>query len=577
MNLHKVTIHNFRSIQNTSFDLQKYSLLIGENNAGKSNIITALRIFYENDVKFDLKIDIPKNGDFDGESWIELEYKTTTDEQDSLKDEYKSTDNILKVRRYYKSKDAELVKTGQSNIYAYEGGQLSKNLFYGAKNISQAKLGNILFIPELSKSDDTLKMSGPSPLRNMIDFVMQKVIKTSKTYNVLTESFEKFNKEFKQESSEDGFSIKELTDEINSNVKDWGILFGLDINQITPDNIIKNLVSHYIEDSQLNNERISINCFGQGLQRHLIYTLIRVGAKYSEKKIQKKKEFSPDFTLILFEEPETFLHPTQQEFLNIDLYNLSKEDTQQIICCTHSSIFVSKNIERIPSLLRVQKQSGITSVYQITDDELSDLFNQNNSLYKTFADKLTDPTVDDGIKSAITKGKLAQDASDEEQILFEESLKYFLWIDSERANSFFAKHVIICEGATEKVLFDKLINNEWVDLKTKHLYFLDAMGKFNIHRYMNLFGQLGINHSVIFDKDNDTAIQGIVNNYLSSKKNTFTKNMYSFDEDIEKYLEIAKPNENRLKPLNILSHLTKGEIKESKLDALKQVLINLIS
>ena len=53
----------------------------------------------------------------------------------------------------------------------------------------------------------------------------------------------------------------------------------LDINSITADNIIKNLVSHYIEDKQLNDQRVPINCFGQGLQRHLIYTLIRVGSK----------------------------------------------------------------------------------------------------------------------------------------------------------------------------------------------------------------------------------------------------------------------------------------------------------
>lgn len=68
----------------------------------------------------------------------------------------------------------------------------------------------------------------------------------------------------------------------------------------------------------MNDQRISINCFGQGMQRHLIYTLIRVGAKYIGKKEEKKKEFSPDLTIVLFEEPEAFLHPTQQEFLNAD-------------------------------------------------------------------------------------------------------------------------------------------------------------------------------------------------------------------------------------------------------------------
>jgi len=231
---------------------------------------------------------------------LRLEFLTSNDEQASLKDEYKSADKILKVRKYLKSENEDLIKSGTSNIFAYESGSLSANQFYGAKNISQAKLGKLLFIPELSKTDDNFKMSGPSPLRNMTDFVMQKVVKNSPTYSNLQSAFETFNKDFKEESSKDGFSLNELTNDINKNVAEWGINFGLDINTITADNIIKNLVSHYVEDKQLNDQRVPINFFGQGLQRHLIYTLIRVGAKYIDKKQDKKKEFSPNTILHTF-------------------------------------------------------------------------------------------------------------------------------------------------------------------------------------------------------------------------------------------------------------------------------------
>ena len=37
----------------------------------------------------------------DNESWIEIEFFTTNDEQQSLKEEYRSNDNILKVRKYF--------------------------------------------------------------------------------------------------------------------------------------------------------------------------------------------------------------------------------------------------------------------------------------------------------------------------------------------------------------------------------------------------------------------------------------------------------------------------------------------
>ena len=576
MQLQKVKIHNFRSVLEADFDLEKYSLLVGENNAGKTNIITALRIFYEDDIKFDAKNDFPKCNLTDQESWIELEFLTSDDEQTSLKDEYKSADKILKVRKYLKSENEDLIKSGTSNIFAYESGNLSANQFYGAKNISQAKLGRLLFIPELSKTDDNFKMSGPSPLRNMVDFVMQKVVKNSPTYSNLQSAFETFNKDFKEESSKDGFSLNELTNDINKNVAEWGINFGLDINTITADNIIKNLVSHYVEDKQLNDQRVPINFFGQGLQRHLIYTLIRVGAKYIDKKQDKKKEFSPDLTIILFEEPEVFLHPTQQEFLNADLKKLSEDPNQQILCCTHSAIFVSKNVESLPSLLKVIRNNGQTKIYQLNKKELDALFDENNSMFKMFSDKLLDSTISQAIKNEINRRNLGSIASDDELKLEEESLKYFLWLDNERSCSFFAKHVFICEGATEKIFLDHLLDTKWLDLKAKHFYCLDAMGKYNIHRYMNLFGELGIYHSVIFDKDQNQGIHDLINGFIENKKNNFTKGIYSFDSDIEHFVGIGEAKRMDLKPLNIMWNYKNNKIDDNKITELKKIIKGLI-
>jgi len=576
MQLKRVKIHNFRSILDADFELEKYSLLVGENNAGKTNVITALRIFYEDDIKFNAKDDFPKCNPIDNESWIELEFLTTEDEQNSLKDEYKSDGKILKVRKYLKSDNGDFVKSGQSNIFAYESGNLSANLFYGAKNISQAKLGRLLFIPELSKTDDNFKMSGPSPLRNMIDFVMQKVIKNSQTYSNLQTAFETFNKDFKEESSKDGFSLNELANDINRNISEWDINFGLDINTITADNIIKNLVSHYVEDKQLNGQRVSINCFGQGLQRHLIYTLIRVGSKYIDKKQEKKKEFSPDLTIILFEEPEAFLHPTQQEFLNADLKKISEDPNEQILCCTHSAIFVSKNIESLPSLLKVIRSGGQTKIYQINKTEIDSLFDENNSMFKMFSDKLLDSNISQDIKNEIGKRNLGSLVSDEALKLEEESLKYFLWLDSERACSFFAKHVFICEGATEKIFLDHLLNTKWLDLKTKHLYFLDAMGKYNIHRYMNLFGKLGIFHSVIFDKDKNQGMHDLINNFIERNKNSFTKEIYSFDTSVEQFIGIKEAKRRDLKPLNIMWNYKNNKIDNNKIIELKKIVERLI-
>ena len=44
----------------------------------------------------------------------------------------------------------------------------------------------------------------------------------------------------------------------------------------------------------------------------LIFTLLMVASGFSEAKpASMKKEFAPELTILLFEEPEVFLHPQQ--------------------------------------------------------------------------------------------------------------------------------------------------------------------------------------------------------------------------------------------------------------------------
>jgi len=460
------------------------------------------------------------------------------------------------------------------NIFAYENGKLSENLFYGAKNISESKVGNIIYIPELSRVDDSLKMSGPSPLRDMINFVVTKIAKKSESFSKLENDFEEFNKVFKSEDTE-GFSVKNLEDDINNEVKEWNIEFGLKVNPLKPNDIVKNLVSHFIKDGFLNNEEVKIDSFGQGLQRHLIYALIKLSTKYNDVIKKDKKEFSPDFTFILFEEPEAFLHPSQQEKMNSSLIALAKSEEQQILITTHSPIFVSKNTENLSSLIKV-KRDGESKIFQIKQEQIEELLDENSGLFQLFLAKLNDTNVSDELKQKIRREKLADENDDIEIKLKEESFKYFLWIDSERAASFFARHVVICEGATEKIFIDYLIDTAWKEFKEKHIYVLDSLGKFNIHRYMNLFGMFGIEHSVLMDKDNDQDIHKEINDFIESNKNEYTKTIECFDKDIETFLGIEAPSRRDQKSLNVIYKYNQSEIEQEKISELKSMLEKLV-
>ena len=60
------------------FLLTNYSLLIGANNCGKTNIIDALRVFYEKDnYKFNVDRDVPKFNTSDSEVGSKLWFTLT--------------------------------------------------------------------------------------------------------------------------------------------------------------------------------------------------------------------------------------------------------------------------------------------------------------------------------------------------------------------------------------------------------------------------------------------------------------------------------------------------------------------
>lgn len=540
LKIKSITVHNYRSIINQTIYLRKYSVIVGANNSGKSNFINAIRTFYE-DIKFNEVEDFPKFGAYDDESWIEIEYKVNDDEFELLKEEYRLDNNTFKVRKYLKSKDR--VKSANGNFYVYTNGELSDELFYNAKNIKQARLGSIVYIPAVNKIDDIIKTTGPSPLKSVMEFVFNKAIGDSHSYEELCSSFDEFNESFRNEPV--WYEIKEY---INEDMEDWNISFELDVNKISANQIIKYLLDCKIMDKALNQE-MDVTQYGQGLQRNLIYTLIKASSKYRDTRSLKKADFDPHFKLILFEEPEAFLHPSQQESLNISLRDLGDEKAQQVIVTSHSPMFISKNIDDLPSLIKLKQSENVTEAYQIDEDTLSNITKDNLKLKDLFNKEITSI----------------------EEDMEKESIRYFLWLDSERSSAFFSEIVFICEGASEKALFDHLLQTRWKEIRDNKVYVMDSLGKYNVHRFMNLFKDLGMPHIVIIDKD---KTQANINKYLIDNYNQYTRGFIFLDEDLESFLDVSRLSrqDKYKKPLNIMWHYFNNKIEEEKIILLEKTI-----
>jgi len=119
------------------------------------------------------------------------------------------------------------------------------------------------------------------------------------------------------------------------------------------------------------------------------------------------------------------------------------------------------------------------------------------------------------------------------------------------------------------------MNTEWLDLKEKHVYCLDSLGKYNIHRYINLLNRFGLSYSVLMDFDGDKKQHKYVNQFIKDK----VVKVYGFEEDFETFLGIKPVPANRkdLKPLNVLKSFDDGLLAPAKISELKTIVNNLIS
>lgn len=562
MKITKIKIHNFRSIVDAEIEVYDFLVLVGANNAGKSNVVNAIRCFYE-DTKW-TDNDFPKKGTTDQDSWVEISFKLSEDEWNNLADKYKEgvQEKSIILKRYFKGKK---VKAKQSNIYAIVNGNEEADLFYGAKNIGTAKCGSVVYIPALTTPSEQMKTTGPSPLRNMLNFMLKKVVSKSPAYSQLGQAFDALNTEARLD---DGF-LTEISQPINSALSQWNVKIDLSVNPISPEEISKSLVKYAFVDLMLGDTAFDLDRFGHGFQRSLIYELIRIAPSFQDEKEVKKKEFNPDFTLLLFEEPEAFLHPAQQENMAYHLRRLGNESEQQVIISSHSPVFVSKSSDELCQICRIQKNEGVSRIYQLTQSGLDDLIKAGGDFLSVIKAYVNDPGIGQERKNRAQQ--LIDNAPRDEIASQHERFRFQLWLDSDRASMFFADKVILVEGATEKALFNYLLANDWHDLAKERVLVVDALGKYNFHRFLSLFKTYGIYHGVMFDNDDEKNEHAAINQLIRDRKNEFTlADPFEFNKCLEKHLDLTLPGRDDQKPLQILKALEDKTITSEQITELRK-------
>lgn len=553
MKLLSIKLHNFRGILEQEVHFHSYSLLVGPNNAGKSTFIDGIRAFYEKDgFKFKPDKDFPFIKATDEESWAELEFGLEDDEHASLKVEYQVPAKTLRVRKLFQTKQKGADgKNAGGLIYAYKNdGALSDDPFYGAKNVQSGKFGDLIYIPAVSKVDDHTKLTGPSALRDLLTDVMSDVVEGGQAYKGFSKSVDTFASTILKEKTKDDRSLEGFQESFNKLLEPWQTKFALRFEPPSAADIIKQMVNWDLLD-EFHGKAQGVDYYGSGFQRHFIYSLIQLGAQYIGKKVAKKgKDFAPSLTLILFEEPEAFLHPPQQEILARNLMAMAEKDTWQVVCTTHSSHFVSRNADSIPAIVRVMRSGGTVEAFQISDVDWSAIVTANKA-----------------IETIISKYPKMQKRLHADDVRPEmEAVKHFLWLNSDRSGIFFANHALLVEGPTEVALINKLIDDGKIKGADCGLQVLDCLGKYNIHRFMNLLGHLGIPHSVIHDDDSSKDEHADLNQLIQTAKHSvLTHAIHAIPGDLETFLGIPSPGSDHRKPQHVLFLYSEAKIDAEKL------------
>ena len=543
MKLVKANIHNFRGILDATFNLNEYSLIVGPNNAGKSTIIDAIRAFYEKDgFKFRPDRDQPMSTKQQCDSWVELTYELCDSELDSISDQYKRDDRILQLIKFmHLTEDSDFADKSIGVIYSRQAnGEISNEQFYGAKNVQSGKIGDLIYIPAVSKIDDHTKLSGPSSLRDLLTDILTNVMDSNSVFAEFEEAVDRFASSISESQTKDARSINDFQDKLNELLHPWQTKFAIKFKSPKTDEIIKQMLAWEMID-KLHGQPVSIDNYGSGFQRHFIYSMIQLRASYAKQsRAKKSNDFCPELTLLLFEEPEAFLHPPQQEKLARILRDLGAAASLQVICTTHSSNFVSRKSDSLHSIVRVKRTNGISRTYQIDLDTWNEIVESNMKIMSI---------------SGVEKTSHPHD-----KLLPMESAKHFIWLSPDRSSAFFADHVLIVEGPTEVSLIVKLMDDDLI-ITDRTVHVLDGCGKFNQHRFIKLLSTLGIDHSVIYDDDNNKTFHPEIASLINKTSHPeFTYKIVEIPGETEKFLNIPPAGEDRRKPQNALYHYNTGSI-----------------
>lgn len=515
MYVKKIHVKNFRSIENETVELSKYTSVIGRNGSGKSTLLRALTYFY------DLSISVNKLDYFAGDETREIEIALTfsdltREERDTFGSNIQGDElRVVKIfnenarQGVYHSfalQKQEFVavrqitsKSGQLTEYrriqqgfeglpavrsadealaallAYEAEHPDEcemapmpGQFLGPRNVGGGSLDNVtkfIFVPATHNAEE--EVEGKSGALNQL------ISAIASTYQE-RQDVREIGEEYKRRMAAvfenvDGDELSKIAGGINQVLEEYAESSRLNIKWSEPEEPglkLPAVIRELVEDEF----HADIKRVGHGLQRTLVVAILQYLALREVENPEQLK------IVLAFEEPELYQHPSKCKFIGKLLKTLTDSGSFQVLLVTHSPYFVDINsFDEIVYARKAQSET-VEGVRKTTFSRVD---------IERSLDRLS--TSMDKDRRQVTKQSLEAFSKP----IFNTSV----------SEGYFSERVVLVEGATEVGLLSAIEEIEELDWERRGISVVACEGKTKLDKPKIIFDALGIRTSVIFDWD----------------------------------------------------------------------------
>ncbi len=333
MHLCKVQIKNFRNLEDVTVELGEKVVLLGENGAGKSNFLEALRILLDSNYRPSLgEDDFSRNGQkpFGGRkieihAWFSgIDPEKDKDLLTSAHDCHATQENVFQVSAVYRPKENKQGNATTEDDYElirYGGGD-EKNTG-GARNFRQYV--RFVLIPAVRDMERDMQSWRTSPLRRLVEMIS---LANDATFQTVADDVKGASAKLQKIPPLQDLQ-KEIREALGSLVEGQAIEPTIGIAAANPEDLLRLLT--ILAETNLPIERSSLGI------SNVLYLITWLIYARRLRKIAPTGDQKPEYILIAIEEPESHLHPHFQRLIFENVF----QQEHLLLVSTHSPTIVS--------------------------------------------------------------------------------------------------------------------------------------------------------------------------------------------------------------------------------------------